>query len=167
MATILKILALLIFIIVSSCTKEKQARIGTGANTVSALVDGKQFEKKACWSCIKAGSALDVFYNDSIFNLSAEDKDQNLVLELEIKSLKAAGKYTLSSKEKNYGMIYNYNTPYTRFSTSNINNGLINITTFDRQHQIIAGTFEFTAEDEKNAKHTLSVTAGKFNITYK
>lgn len=167
MANILKILTLLIFITVSSCTKVKQEPIGTGANTVSALVDGKQFEKKACWSCLKGGTALDVFFNDSIFNLLAEDKDQNLAIELEIKSLKASGKYDLSTKDKNYATIFNFNTPFTKYSTSNVNKGHINIAKFDRQHQIIAGTFEFTAEDEKNASHKVIVTAGKFNVTYK
>lgn len=166
MSTIQKIFALFILINVSACQKEKSPS-PSGANTVTATVDGKPFKKGACFSCIGAGSALVVYFPDSLFSLTAEDGDHNLVIELILPSLKSTGLYTLSSKDKNFAILYDYNTPYTRFTTSNINTGQINITKFDHQQKIIAGTFEFSAADNKNPTHTVTVTKGNFDVTYK
>ena len=166
MTTILKIFTLFIFLNVTSCTKEN-ASTETGTNTMTALVDGKHFEKKACWSCLKGGSAIDVFHNDTVFSVVAEDMDQKLTIELGIKSLNAPGLYTLSSRDKNFAILRNYNSPYSSYSTSNINTGRVNITKLDLSRHIITGTFEFSAINEKNSAQTVNVTAGNFDVTYK
>ncbi|MBC7746197.1 MAG: hypothetical protein H7096_13960 [Flavobacterium sp.] len=166
MTSIFKIFTLFIFVNVSSCVKEDSPKPG-GTNTMIALVDGKHFEKKACWGCLKGGSAIDVFLNDTVFSVTAEDMDQKLTIELGIKSLNAPGLYTLSSRDKNFAIVRNYNSPYASFSTSSTNTGRINITMLDLSKHIIAGTFEFSAIDEKNSAHTVNVTAGNFDVTYK
>lgn len=165
MASVLKIFTLLIILNASSCVKEDNLK-QNGTNTMTALLGSKHFEKGACWGCIAGGSALIVLYNDTIFRVTAEDGEQNLIMKLEIPSLKTPGLYSLSSQDKNYAIIEEFK-PYTRFSTSNTNTGRINITKLDRQRQIISGTFEFSAVDEKNSAHTVSVTAGNFDVTYK
>jgi hypothetical protein len=153
-----------------SCKKDDLPKATqTGANIIAAKVNGKVWEKKACWSCIGGGTGLRVNYDDrNFFGISGEQKDENkdIVITLVIPNLKSIGAYPLSGEGKNQGFLSNYSNGSIKYATSGNNNGTITITKLDLANKIISGTFEFTAEDENNPANTIKVTDGRFDVTF-
>ena len=161
------LLALLILSLNLSCKKDSMPPkpTQTGANTMYAKVNGKPWQKKACWSCISGGGALDAVYEDGTlkFFVTGQNNDQKIVISVGVKELKSIGTYPLSNKDLNFGYI---TTENFRYFTSNNSLGIIKITKIDLANKIISGTFEFTAEDENNSANTIKVTDGWFDIVY-
>jgi hypothetical protein len=97
--------------------------------------------------------------------MTGQNKDQNMSVSLLIDNLKNLGNYKLSSQNTNYGRIFQ-SIPDINYYTSSTKNGIVTITKLDLNNKIISGTFEFTAEDEKNPANTIKVTDGWFDISY-
>jgi len=164
---ILFVLPLLSILLAASCKKDDLPKATqTGANMMAAKVDGKAWQTKACTSCIGGGTALSVNYDDRIFfGISGQNRDQNIVITLVIKSLKSTGVYELTTQTNNYVQFYN-SKDIIKYYTSNTNKGTITITKLDLANKIISGTFDFTAEDENNPANTIKVTDGRFDVKY-
>lgn len=138
----------------------------TGANIMAAKVNGKTWEKKACWSCTGGGDGLIVDYDDrAFFAVTGEDPDQGLIIALAITSLKSTGTYQLTSKNLNFARLFKSNEGKYYFTSIN-NTGTVTITKLDLTKKIISGTFELTAEDENNPANTIRVTGGRFDVTF-
>jgi len=172
MKTILKLLLIpfLCFLLVASCKKEDDLPKPnqTGANIMAAKIDGQLWQKKACFSCIAGGSALRINYDNRIlFAITGEDI-KTYAIAIIIKELKNPGIFILgngkeSNTASNYAVVY---TATTNFYTSNINTGTITITKLDTVNKIISGTFEFTAENEKDPSNIMKITEGRLDVKY-
>ena len=157
----IKIFLAFIFLTLSSC--EKKA-VDPVINSVSATIDGKSWEKKACWGCIGAGSSLDVTYQDSLFKLTAEDGDRDIVLRFKILNVKSVGVYVLTSRDKNYARLTDGNTEEGPFYTNDQKNGKFIVTHLDLTKKTMSGTFEFEANNEYKPNLTVKVLNGKFHV---
>lgn len=163
------ILTILISSVAIACKKDKQAQLSqTGANVMHAKVNGVAWQSKACWSCIAGGSGLSGSYDDRInFGVKGQNNDQKISISINLRKLKAIGTYELSSTDLDFGFVVNTSSSYNSFTTTSINMGIVIITKLDLVNKIISGTFQFTAEDEKNPANTVKVTEGWFDITYR
>jgi len=122
--------------------------------------------KNACWSCSGGGSSLKVNYDDrDFFAVTGEDPDQSSKISLAISSLKSTGIFDLSSRNLNFGVLFNYGE-VIYYYTSVKSIGKVTITKLDLANKIISGTFDFTAEDENNPANTIKVTDGRFDVKY-
>lgn len=161
------LLALLISSLSMACKKDKKDQpTQIGANKMYAKVNGVAWQNKACWGCISGGGAINAIYEDGTlwFSVAGENNDQKTIVYIIIKELKSLGSYQLKSRDLNYGYIFKNDL---RYYTKNNNIGVVTITKIDLANKIIAGTFEFTAEDENNPGNTIKVTDGWFDIVYK
>jgi len=161
------VLSLLSILLAASCKKDDLPKATqTGANTMAAKVNGKVWQTKACTSCIGGGTALSINYDDrSFFGISGQNRDQNIVITLVIKSLKSTGVYELTTQINNYVQFYN-SKGIIKYYTSNTNRGIVIITKLDLTNKIVSGTFDLTAEDENNPGNTIKVTDGRFDVKY-
>ena len=163
------LLALLVCSLSMACKKVSMPPkpTQTGANTIYAKVNGKPWQKAACWSCI-GGSGLRRNYDDrTYFNITGENpKDGNSTITIVIPNLKIMGQYELSAQSLNYARFNRYNPETQRFYTSVTNKGKVTITKLDMTNKILSGTFEFSAEDENNPANTIKVSDGWFDITF-
>jgi len=161
---ILTIIACLI-----SCKKDSTKPTQKGANKMAANINGVRWEKKACFSCIAGGEALDVNYDDrTFFGISGENLDSQYTITIIIENLKNPGEFVLgngkgSNTASNYAIVY----PKTgKYYTSSNTIGKVTITKLDPSSKIITGTFEFTAENENNPSDVLTIKNGWFDVTY-
>ena len=156
----IKIFLAFIFLTLSSC--EKKA-VDPVINSVSATIDGKTWEKKACWGCIGGGSSLNVTYQDSLLILTAEDGDQHIVLSFIILNPKSVGDYPLSTRDKNFATLYQRGIDGT-FFTSDQKSGKFIVTHLDLTKKTMSVTFEFEANNEYKPNLTVKVLNGKFHV---
>lgn len=161
------VLPLVSILMAASCKKDDLPKATqTGANTMSASVNGKAWQIKACTSCIGGGTALSVNYDDrDFFGISGQNRDQNIVITIVIKSLKSTGVYELATQANNYVQFYN-SKDIIKYYTSNNSRGEVTITKLDLANKIISGTFDFTVKDENNPGNTIKVTDGRFDVKY-
>ncbi len=171
MKTIGKVIfAALIILIAFSCKKGDQLPkpTQTGADMMAAKINGKVWQKKACFSCIGGGSGLSVNYDNTyFFGVTGQNNDQKITVSIVIPELKATGSYELNSKIpiNSYARVNDSNQNIL-FYTSNASKGTVIITKLDTNNKIISGTFEFTAEDESNPNNIIRVTEGRFDVKY-
>ena len=137
-----------------------------GANTMYAKINGQPWQPKGCFTC---GSVFQIGYDDRItFSLTGRNNDQNITIGINLRNLNAIGTYELSSTNMNFGYLnINTSNPGGVHVTTELNKGSITITKLDLTNKIIAGTFQFTAEDEDNPLNTVKVTDGWFDGKYR
>ena len=160
------LLALLICSLSLACKKDKMPQpTQVGANTMYAKVNGKPWQPKGCISC---GSAFQIGYDDRInFSLTGRNNDQGISITIVLRNLKTVGTYELSSTDMNFGNLNNTTSNHGVFVTTKLKKGSVTITKLDLENKIIAGTFNFIAEDENDSAKTVSVTDGWFDGKYR
>jgi len=173
MKTILKLLLIpiLFFLFATSCKKEDDLpkATQTGAGVFAAKINGATWEAGACWSCFGGGSGLSINYDNlTFFGISGKNKDKKFTVSIVIENLKNTGTFILgngkgSNTASNYAAVY---TSPNNFYTSNSTTGKITITKLDTNSKIISGTFEFTAEDERDPSNIMKITEGRFDVKY-
>ena len=166
---ITKTLLFIFLLAISGCKKDKVTQ--TGANTMSAKVNGKAWEQKPCSGCLGGGDGLQVDYSDrDFFFIEGEQHDQGILITVVIVGLKNTGTFKLGDKQTDiYADVYltnSANTNLNYYKTSATKGGTAVITKLDLKKKIISGTFEFTATDQNNVSNTIQVTDGKFDVTF-
>ncbi|WP_017256998.1 DUF6252 family protein [Pedobacter arcticus] len=162
------ILASIILLLTTSCKKDDLPKATQeGKNIMAAMVNGKVWVKTACWSCIGGGGGINALYENGLFRVSGQqfnNKSDNTVIVILIKNLKlgenSINGITISPEFNDYG-----NNNY--FKTNSSSTGMVNITKIDTVRKIISGTFSFKAENEDDPNDIITVTDGRFDITYK
>lgn len=113
MKTYLKIfltIPLLFILLAASCKKEDELPEASqsGADIMAAKINGKKWEKKACWSCIGGGSGLSTSYSENYLNMTGEqnDNNNNIVIDLLIANVTKPGEYLLINRLTNSSNSY-------------------------------------------------------------
>lgn len=141
-------LLLLLFIVVSSCKKEKLTKeTQKGINIFSCLIDGKLYKPAKSDDLLFNSDpvlygGLSVFDNYTIARVSAanRDSDPKKYITIEIGNLTGTGEYLLPDGSN--GITYlTYKDNSTRTCSSyNTGKGKIIITKDDRENTILSGT---------------------------
>ena len=182
---ILSLSGLFFLLTANSCKKHKHdvqseesklpPETQTGANTFGCLINGKAFLPKGSGF---GGPVLSCFYihNTSteqgyFFGLTASDKSNTsdvYGIGIGTDSLQVSiGTHSLTNKGKGnfYGLYSRVNNQGSnQYYTSSKDPGVITITKFDEQKQIVSGTFHFNVVTETN--DTLKITEGRFDMHY-
>ncbi|WP_017256996.1 DUF6252 family protein [Pedobacter arcticus] len=167
------ILASIILLLATSCKKDDLPKATqTGSNNMAAKINGKVWQRKGCFGCIGGGSGISINYDDrTFFGISAQNRDLKYTLTLIIENLKNKTTYTLgngsgNNKAPNYAKVSSDLSNHINYYTTENLKGKITITKLDTTNKIIAGTFEFKAENENNPSDIITVTNGWFDIKY-
>jgi hypothetical protein len=182
---ILSLTGLFFLLAANSCKKHKHdvpseesklpPETQSGANTFGCLINGKAFLPKGSGF---GGPVLSCFYIQNtpteqgyFLGLSSSDasnKSDEVSIGIGTDSLQVSiGSYNLIEEATG-----NYFAYYLRvnqqganqYYTSSNDPGVITITKFDEQNQIISGTFHFNVVTETN--DTLKITEGRFDMHY-
>jgi hypothetical protein len=173
------LLSLLLFCFCLGCKKEEVLPKATqnGANTIGCKINGKNCvaDEGGCFSCKKYSL---LYTHGKHFVLSANQiKDEdNSTVQIGLEKLTSTGAYNLnvltdsyprSTNIKNFGSFErNKPSPFKEFITNPAFGGTVDITRVDTINRIVAGTFEFTAENLDGSGETIKVTDGRFDIKY-
>ncbi|WP_017256997.1 DUF6252 family protein [Pedobacter arcticus] len=164
METLTKIIYGAVILLTVSCKKDDLPKATQeGKNIMAAKVNGKTWVKTACWSCIEGGSGLRANYANNILNIVAQQEKDSAKSSIEfLFSVDSPGRYLSTSgfNEINYLSKAGY------YETTANTIGEINITKIDKTNKIISGTFSFTAENKDNPNDIITVTDGRFDVTY-
>ena len=146
----------------------------TGANTIGCLVNGQRMEPVT--DAFNAdpihvirfpSGRLEVYFTHNKGKL-------NRLIILSVPRLRQAGTYALNQPANPsfptinpaYGYYSTYNPePDSRYLTGPTARGQLIVTRFDSVAQIVAGTFEFTAQ-HTSGPDTVRVTHGRFDLHY-
>lgn len=142
-----------------------------GKNTCGFLVNGKVWLPKG-----RVGNGepnlkwwYDPGYRNGTFNINGfryDDKEGSMFtgFSIGVSNVKGIGTYKLNYDQAAKAMFSDYNKNCIYYSEDTIanHNSYLNITTFDLQKGIIAGTFQYTLY--KPGCDTIKVTNGRFDI---
>lgn len=111
---------LLFILFAASCKKEGELPEASqsGANIMAAKINGKKWEKKACWSCIGGGSGLRVnYYDDNYFGISGQNRESGYTISIVILSLNGTGRYEFGDGKSlnttdNHAAVYSMGDTY-------------------------------------------------------
>jgi hypothetical protein len=161
-----------------SCKKEVEElppATQTGANTFGAKVNGAFWIPQG-FGAFPASNLLEArrlgpnFYINAR-NFSSSPKETEF--EIFLKDVTGAGIYPLNttlgnrSTAASYGFYVKRNfSPTNEWLTSATYSGTVNISLLDTANHIIAGTFQFSAEDIFGSDPPLTVSEGRFDIRY-
>lgn len=168
MKTLKKIIfGVVMLLLTVSCKKDDLPKATQeGKNIMAAKVSGKVWKAAACWSCI-GGGGLSATYEQSYINLAGEQKNDNsniyILLYFEAPSV---GTYTIDGtygSDNKFIRLFNGDRKY---ETSQDNKGEVVVTKIDRVKKIVSGTFSFKAENKDNPNDIITVTDGRFDVTY-
>lgn len=159
-----------------SCQKEKDdlpKATEDGKNTFGCKIDGKLFipEKTITYPAMPP---LRSFYgeSDGYFELRvSEDTDEannglQRYMIFKLYNLEIGGN-TLNEENKVLVIISEGDQSDNRYETNTTIGGTLNITRLDTVANIISGTFTFNAGLISDNSKILSVTEGRFDVTYK
>ena len=165
-------------LILVSCKKEVEElppATQTGANTFGAKVNGSFWIPQG-FSAFPASNLLEArrlgpnfFINARNFSTSPKETE----FEIFLKDVTGTGVYQLNttlggrSTNASYGFYVKRNlSPTNEWLTSAVYSGSVNISLLDTTNHIIAGTFQFNAEDIFGSDPPLTVSEGRFDIRY-
>lgn len=169
--------ASLALLLLSACNKEVEelpAATQTGANTFGATIDGEFWIPKA-FGPINANSILEVrILGGQDFFIHARNyasSPTETEFEFFLKGVTAPGTYLLNSTVSypstaaSYGYFVKRKlTPLNEWITSSLHTGSVTISKIDLVTRIIAGTFQFTAADIRDATKQIIVSEGRFDL---
>ena len=169
MKTLKKIsFTLLVLLFTISCKKDDLPKATQeGKNMMAAKIDGKTWIKTACWSCIGAGSGLSASYGNNFFSTRGEqfiNKDNNNSV---------IGIFLVGNKLDEY--FANGGTNFIEFNdyahnkfyiTTKLSTGTITVTKLDFLKKIISGTFNGKVENKNDSNDIVSITDGRFDVTF-
>lgn len=150
-----------------SCKKDDlPAATQEGKNIMAAKVNGKVWKATACFSCTGGGSGLNVSYEQSFINIGGEQKNENTIYILINFKASKTGKYIIKGS-------YGFDSDFIRLFINNVKYktsmnmvGDVIITKIDTSNKILSGTFSFKAENENDPNDVITVTDGRFDVTY-
>ncbi|MFC5285338.1 DUF6252 family protein [Pedobacter alpinus] len=167
------ILASIILLFTISCKKDDLPKATqTGSNNIAAKINGKVWQRKGCFGCIGGGSGISINYDDqTFFGISAQNRDLKYTVTLIIENLKSKTTCTLgngigNNKATNYAKVSSDFTNYINYYTTEGLIGKVTITKLDTTNKIVAGTFEFIAENENDPNDVITLTDGWFDVKY-
>lgn len=141
-----------------------------GKNTCGFLLNGKVWVPKgSSGSSSNMSWYYDAGLNGGTFNLVGRrfaGDETSSTFAIGMNSFNKAGFYEInidSTKVSQFSYINNF-CSYRWRDTVIDHNSFVNITKFDTQNQIIAGTFEFTLY--KSGCDTVRITQGRFDVKY-
>lgn len=115
----------------------------------------------------RGGGGLSATYEQSYINLAGEQKNDNsniyILLYFEAPSV---GTYTIDGtygSDNKFIRLFNGDRKY---ETSQDNKGEVVVTKIDKVKKIVSGTFSFKAENKDNPNDIITVTDGRFDVTY-
>jgi hypothetical protein len=158
--------SIILFFTISCKKDDLPAASQEGKDIMAAKVNGNVWVKTACFSCIGAGGGLSVSYSNKFINIQGEkfvSKNDDSVIGLELFASKT-GEYLTNGVEAFITYDDFGNKKYYR-TTSN-STGIINITKIDPVNKIISGTFICKVENENDPTDIISITDGRFDVSY-
>ena len=164
--------------LLAACNKtvdELPAATQTGANTFGAKVDGKMWVPRG-FGAFPANDILEarlagpteILINARDFSSSPTETE----FEILITGVTGPGTYLLNNNvslpaSSSYGYYVKRRlTPENEWLTSSTYTGSVTITKFDITNRIVSGTFQFNALNQYNTPQPLSVTEGRFDLTF-
>jgi hypothetical protein len=147
----------------------------TGANTFGAKVEGAFWVPQG-FGIVPTSPLLEARYsgNNSIVinarNFASSPTETEF--ELYLQNVTGTGTVLLNQNTSNYpgqGASYGYYVkrrirPLFEYITSAQNTGRVEITRFDKDANVISGTFEFRGADVTDPSQTVTVTEGRFDV---
>lgn len=178
-SNIKKLLLLFLFSLITlGCSKDDKPETlpeatQTGRGIFACYVDGKPFIDT---SGVPNGISFNCFYQliDGEYYFGIQGRsNENLPKSISLGSLKKeiieGQTYNLiqqSNGNFSAGLFYVYSpTEYYNALTSNINTGILQVTKFDLQNQIISGTFSFNITHPMT-NQTVKITEGRFDTHF-
>lgn len=177
----IKILSILTLLLLLSCKKEKLPEPSqTGAGIVACKINGKVWlaDPGSSFNGKKFSLLYDNLYKPKrrfvlYANRIADNDNSNLMLA--VSDVKTTGTqnfafdtspYPDNPHYMNHGAYYQNKPNQENYITNSRYTGSITFTRVDTVSRILAGTFEFTAENKYGSGETVKVTDGRFDIKY-
>ena len=164
--------------LLASCKKEIKELpppTETGANTFGAKVNGTLWAPQGFGSFpandileARLAGPTEILINARNFASSPNETE----FEILIAGISGTGTFQLSNNvprggSLSYGYYVKRNmTPLNEWITSSTQGGTVTVTKFDLTNRIIAGTFQFTANNLYNTPELLTVTEGRFDLKF-
>jgi hypothetical protein len=155
--------------------KELPAPSETGSNTFGASVNGKLWAPQG-FGIVRTAPLLEAnFAGNNSYRINARNFSSSPTeteFEIILYNIPGPGTYLLNTTTEVYP---NQTASYASYTlrkfqptsiwvTSATAGGKVTVTKLDLQNNIIAGTFEFTAEDTYGSGSLLTVTDGRFDV---
>jgi hypothetical protein len=162
------------FSLILSCKKDGLTKATqNGANTFSCKINGKAFQpcrdeglfgSPSLWGGVSI-SAMTI----ASINAKCNNNFPKKTISIELSNFHGEGEYLLSDPNNNGSyteyipvlpLVRVYESPATTA-------GKVIITKDDRANYILSGTFEFTAANTDSTNDIVTITDGRFDISYK
>ncbi len=166
---------LLIFfsVIFFSCKKDKLPKATEkGANTFGCKIDGVAFEPckdRGLFgsSSLFASLSVSTITSATILAKCTQNDPYKYVI-ITLGNFHGTGEYLLSDNENNICQYQEPDpSPGNYYSSYYTKSGRIIITKDDRTNYILSGTFEFIAANQDSTNDIVTVTDGRFDVSYK
>ena len=133
-----------------------------GADMLAAKIDGDNWEADALPTDIKAvEGSYTTSSNTLIITGRRVDQNNNQILEIALREIQGEGDYTIDLKAPSEAY-YEDRKEETRYNTTTQHGGDLELTYFNTELGIAAGTFSFQALNEDNEE--IEITEGRFDI---
>ncbi len=178
-AKYLSLIGLSLLFLLSACDEKLPKPSTKGANIFACKVNGKSWIADAGGSF--SGKKISIVYQSDrsrksfVLYATRIAKKSNTAIQLALEDLTTTGTqyfafdtnaYPGDLQFKNHALYSKYEPGTADYITNSKFNGSINITRLDTANHIIAGTFEFTAENTNGSGETVKVTDGRFDINW-
>jgi hypothetical protein len=162
-------------ILFTSCKKDKLTKATeSGKNTLSCKINGSVF--KTCEDRGDFSTDPPIYGGVTISALTIASVtgkcftgDPKKSVSIELSYFHGVGEYLLSDNN-NVGSYSEYHSlpPFDRtYDTYKTKLGKVVITKDDRNNYILSGTFEFTASKRDSTNEIITITDGRFDLSYK
>ena len=161
----------------ATCRKDLDAPPGfpaatqTGANTMGAIVNGKQLIVYQLPGSLL--QSLDAWYINGAFSLYGFDPSKSYEgsISISLYNVWGTGKYIVANQLENNTLTNNWaevEISTGRYLTDSVNTGTVTITRFDIVNHIISGTFSMMPKQATvtGPDSIVSVQSGRFDVTY-
>ena len=172
-------IGLSLLFLLSACDEKLPKPSTKGANIFACKVNGKSWIADAGGSF--SGKKISIVYQADrpqkrfVVYATQNTKKSNTVIQLALEDVSSTGTqyfafdtnpYPGDLQFKNHALYSKYKPGSADYITNSKFTGSINVTRLDTANNIVAGTFEFTAENMDGSGETIKVTAGRFDIDW-
>ncbi len=152
----------------STCKKDKLPKATEkGANTFGCKINGVSF--KPCENKYISDPTLyggmDQTFNEAFVTAECNNPKPQRRVYIQLYNFRGVGDYLLS--DSNNICTYKQRYPDKIYQSFLTGKGKVTITKDDRTNYILSGTFEFTAANQDNSNDVVTVTDGRFDVSYK
>ncbi len=167
----LLVLFFISFTLIISCKKDGLTKATqNGANTFSCKINGTAFQP--CQNqglfggpTLYGGVSVSTIATATI-NAECNNPYPQRHVSIYIDNFKGTGEYNLQDTANNICKYQEY-VPDKNYLSFYTKTGKVTITKDDRTNFILSGTFEFTAANKDSLNDIVTVTSGRFDISYK